>query len=215
MFTNKLAITLITVLFLVGCQTARFYTMEKFGVHKRDLLVSDVKKARDSQESAKKQFKSALEKFSSVVNFDGDALQKKYDQLSSEFKRSESKAKEVQDRIESVEDVSKALFREWETEIKQYSNDNMRSISQQKMTETQNQYAKLIEAMKQVEKRIGPVLTTFRDQVLFLKHNLNAQAIASIQNELVSVKSNVASLIKEMEISISEANTFINSMSKE
>ena len=217
MFVNKLsfAFIIVAVLFLVGCQTARIYTMEKFGVYKRDLLVSDVKKARDSQESAKKEFKSALEKFSSVVKFDGDALQKKYDQLSAAFKRSESKAKEVQDRIESVEGVSKALFKEWETEIKQFSNDNMRRISQQKLAETKTRYAKLITVMKQVEKKIEPVLTTFRDQVLFLKHNLNSRAIASIQDEVVSVQSNVALLIKEMEVSISEANTFINSMSQE
>ncbi|MDM8565871.1 DUF2959 domain-containing protein [Candidatus Halobeggiatoa sp. HSG11] len=215
MFVNKISLVVITLIFLSGCQPARIYTMEKFGVHKRDLLVSDVKRARDSQEAAKKQFKSALEKFSSVVKFDGAALKKKYDQLSSEFKRSESRAEEVKKRINSVDDVSKALFREWETEIKQYSNDNMRRISQQKLAETQTRYAKLIDAMKQVEKKIEPVLTTFRDQVLFLKHNLNAQAIASIQDELVSVQSNVASLIKEMETSISEANTFINSMSKE
>lgn len=201
--------------FLASCQTARIYTMEKFGVHKRDLLVTDVKKARDSQESAKKEFKSALEKFSSVVKLDGTTLQKKYDQLSLAFERSESKAEEVKKRIKSVEGVSKALFLEWKAEIKKYSNDSMRNISQQKLTETQTRYAKLIDAMKQVEKKIEPVLITFRDQVLFLKHNLNAQAIASIQNELVSVESDVASLIEEMEVSISEANTFINSMSKE
>ncbi|MBE9563012.1 MAG: DUF2959 domain-containing protein [Proteobacteria bacterium] len=215
MSVNKVSIIIVTLLFLVGCQTARFYTMEKFGVHKRDLLVSDVKKARDSQEDAKKQFKSALEKFTSVVKVDGNTLKKKYEQLNSAFERSESKAVTVKDRISSVEDVSKALFREWEIEIKQYSNDNMRDLSQQQLTETKTRYAKLIGAMKQVEEKIEPVLATFKDQILFLKHNLNAQAIASIQNELGSVESDVVSLIKEMETSIAEANTFIDSMSKD
>ena len=69
--------------------------------------------------------------------------------------------------------------------------------------------------MKQAERKIDPVLSAFRDQVLFLKHNLNAQAVASLQGELVSIESNVASLIKEMDASIAEANTFINSMGKQ
>jgi hypothetical protein len=66
--------------------------------------------------------------------------------------------------------------------------------------------------MKRAEAKIDPVLAVFRDQVLFLKHNLNARAIVSIQNELVSVETDVASLIREMEASINEADGFIKTM---
>jgi hypothetical protein len=66
--------------------------------------------------------------------------------------------------------------------------------------------------MKRAERKIDPVLNAFRDQVLYLKHNLNAQAIASLQSELVSIESDVARLIQEMDASIREANSFIASM---
>jgi len=56
------------------------------------------------------------------------------------------------------------------------------------------------------------VLTTFRDYVLYLKHNLNAQAIASLEGELGGIESDVSSLIRDMEASISEARSFIQSM---
>jgi hypothetical protein len=69
--------------------------------------------------------------------------------------------------------------------------------------------------MKRAETKMDPVLAKFKDQVLFLKHNLNAQAIASLKSELVSVEGNIASLIKEMETSIKEADSFIASMAKE
>ncbi|MHC4122247.1 MAG: DUF2959 family protein [Planctomycetota bacterium] len=74
--------------------------------------------------------------------------------------------------------------------------------------------AQLINAMKRAETKIEPVLSAFRDQVLFLKHNLNAQAIASLHDELASVEADIASLIKEMEASIAEANAFIEAMVK-
>jgi hypothetical protein len=111
--------------------------------------------------------------------------------------------------------VSEALFEEWEEELEQYSNESYRRTSEKQLRRTQKQYKKLIGAMKRAEKKIAPVLTAFRDQVLFLKHNLNAQAIASLQEELVSVEQNVASLIKEMEASIAEADVFIKSMPKD
>jgi uncharacterized protein YhaN len=205
-------ILFVSLLLLVGCQTAYYKTMEKFGIHKRDLLVENVEDARTAQEEAKEQFKSALEQFSAVVNFEGGELKQKYDQLKTALDQSEDKAKAVSDRIESVEDVAEALFDEWEKELEKYSNDNMRNISQRQLNDTQRQYAKLIEAMKRAEEKIEPVLTPFRDQVLFLKHNLNAQAIASIEGELVNIETDVASLIKEIEVSIREADSFIQSM---
>ena len=66
--------------------------------------------------------------------------------------------------------------------------------------------------MKRAENKIEPVLAVFKDQVLYLKHNLNAQAIASLKGELNSVKADVSSLITAMENSIDEANSFIKTM---
>jgi len=210
------ALLLVTCLLVaVGCQRIYYGTMETFGYHKRDLLVSRVQEARDAQEHAKEQFQSALEKFSAVVDFSGGKLEEKYKQLKTELDRSESRAEAVKNRIADVEDVAKALFDEWESELAQYSNEDLRRSSQQKLDQTRQRYSQLIGAMKRAEGKIPPVLTTFRDQVLFLKHNLNAQAVASLHDELASVEADVMSLIKEMEASIAEADAFIKAMGKE
>jgi hypothetical protein len=203
------------LLFLIACETTYYKTMEKFGYHKRDLMVERVEEARDSQEEAKEQFESALEKFSSVLKFEGGDLEKKYKTLKAEYEKSESKAEAVGNRIEAVEDVAEDLFEEWEDELGQYTNQSLRRSSERKLKQTRQQYSQLIRAMKRVEKKIDPVLSAFRDQVLYLKHNLNARAIASLRSELVSVEADVASLIREMEDSIAEANTFIKAIEKE
>jgi len=200
---------------LTGCQSTYYKTMEAFGHHKRDLLVDRVEETRDAQQDAKEQFQSALEKFSEVVNFSGGELKDKYTELKGEFERSESKAKTVRKNIRDVENVSKALFKEWESELTQYTNDNLRRVSEKKLEQTRRRYAQLIDAMKSAEAKIEPVLSAFRDQVLFLKHNLNAQAIASLHDELAVVKADIASLIKEMEVSIAEADEFIKAMVNE
>lgn len=209
--TLTLALILISST-LIGCQNLYYSTMETFGYHKRDLLVSRVKDARDAQENAKEQFKSALEKFSEVTDFKGGKLEAKYNELNTELEKSESKAKAVRKRIADVESVAKALFDEWKSELDQYSNEKLRRASEQKLDQTRQRYSYLIGAMKRAETKIEPVLVAFRDQVLFLKHNLNAQAIASLQSELASVEADIASLIKEMEASIAEADAFIQAM---
>ena len=199
----------------IGCSQVYYDTMEKFGYHKRDLLVSDVEKARDAQQDAKEQFKSALERFTTVLNFQGGKLQDKYNTLNTEYETSQARAQAVRNRIASVESVSEALFEEWEAELKQYSSANLRKSSQSKLSQTRKQYTQLIKAMKRAESKMDPVLAKFKDQVLFLKHNLNAQAIASLKSELGSVESNIQVLIKEMEASIKEADSFITAMSKD
>jgi len=66
--------------------------------------------------------------------------------------------------------------------------------------------------MRSAEARMEPVLRAFQDQVLFLKHNLNARAIDSLQGELGSIETDVAQLIREMERSIAESDAFISSL---
>jgi hypothetical protein len=201
--------------FSAGCQGVYYGTMETFGKHKRDILVDRVENARDAQQGAREQFQTALEKFSSVVRVPASELDHKYRQLKRELNRSEDKAATVSSRIAKVESVAKALFKEWQSELEQYTNQSLRHTSEEKLRETQVQYSRLITAMKQAKRKITPVLSAFRDQVLFLKHNLNAQAVASLHGELVSIESDVASLIREMDASIAEANTFIDAMARE
>lgn len=195
-----------------GCQSAYYGAMEKLGYEKRDLLVGDVKKARGSQDEAKKQFASALEEFTSVLGSPGGELEAKYKKLDGVLKRCESRAEAVHSRIREVERVATALFREWKAELGQYSSASLRQSSEVQLRATERRYDDLMLAMKRAESRMEPVLKVLRDQVLFLKHNLNAQAIASIKNEIVRVGADVSALVKEMETAIAEADKFIAAM---
>ena len=210
MMRKAIQLMAVTSLLLVtGCSSVYYNTMEKVGIHKRDILVDRVENARDAQHESKEQFQSALEKFSAVLNFQGGELEEKYNKLKDEYDESEDKAEAVRDRIAAVEDVAEAMFDEWQQELEQYSSAKLKRDSQKKLGHTQKRYKALIGAMKRAESKMGPVLAAFKDQVLYLKHNLNAKAILSLQDEFGSIKSDIAVLIKEMEKSIKEADDFI------
>lgn len=206
-----LAIALLT---LAGCQSAYYSAMEKAGLHKRDILVDRVEDARDSQQEAKEQFKDALERYRSVVQVKGGELEKRYEALNSEFEASENSAREVRERIEAVEDVAEALFEEWKQELGEYSNASLKAASQRNLERTQKDYRVLLQRMKAAEKRIDPVLDVLRDQVLFLKHNLNARAIGALQGEYRTLEGNVDQLLAEMQRAIDEADVFIRQLQR-
>ncbi|MDD5580466.1 MAG: DUF2959 domain-containing protein [Methylobacter sp.] len=208
-------IIFLSFIFSVSACSSMYYSgLEKIGIPKRDVMVHRVEKARDTQEETKEQFKSALAQFTAVTNFKGGDLEATYNKLNSEYEASVNKADEVKKRISDIEDVSEALFNEWENEIQQYSNPSLKRSSQNKLSATKVQYRQLITAMKNAEAKIEPILAVFKDQVMFMKHNLNAHAISSLKEELGSIKSDVSSLIASMEKSINEANAFIKTMEK-
>lgn len=196
-----------------GCQTAYYATLEKFGIEKREILVDRVEEAREAQADAKVEFESALDQFLAVTGQDGGELEDRYRRLKAAFDASESEADRVRERIDDVERVAKDLFAEWRQELEQYSSASLRRRSEAQLQETKTRYAQLIAAMNRAAVRMDPVLSTFRDRVLFLKHNLNAQAIGALRGDVAEVRADVGRLIKEMRASIAEADAFIQSMS--
>lgn len=202
---------------LAACSSTSIAVRESvFGQAKRAQLVNRVGDARDSQETAKKQFQSALDEFIAVTGAGSDAkvadLEARYKKLKAEYDRSESRAAEVRSRISSVESVAGALFKEWKAELDQYTSPQLKAASQQQLSDTQARYSQLVGVMNQAAAKMDPVLAAFKDQVLFLKHNLNARAIASLQGTATQVQTDVSGLIRDMEASINEANSFISQM---
>ncbi|MEJ2535073.1 MAG: DUF2959 domain-containing protein [Gammaproteobacteria bacterium] len=197
---------------LAACSSAYYATMESLGIEKREILVDRVEDAKDAQEDASEQFASALDQFRSVVAFDGGDLEKLYDRLNGEYEDSVARAEAVSERIDAVEDVAGDLFEEWATELEAYSKPELRRQSEALLRDTRSRYTQLMSAMRRAEASMEPVLESFEDQVLFLKHNLNARAIGALRNELDSIERDTASLIAEMQRAIAEADAFIQSM---
>lgn len=203
------------VLSLSACQSAYYSAMEKVGYHKRDILVDRVEDVQQAQQNAQKEFKSALEQFQTVIQVDGGELQARYEQLNDEYEASKSAADAVSKHISKVELVAEDLFNEWQQELDQYSSASLRSQSATKLAKTKSRYKTLIKAMRQAEAKMQPFLSTLLDNVLFLKHNLNAQAVGALKGELAGIEKDVQAVIREIDRSIKESEKFISSLTAE
>ena len=199
-------------LFTAGCRSTYYKTMEKFGYEKRDLLKENVEEVRDEQAKTAEQFKDALTRLRELYAIDGGDLEKTYDQLQKEFERSQSRADAVGERIEKMEQVASDLFKEWEQEIETIQSSRLASDSRSKLRDTRQKYESMYSAMKRAETSMEPVLGQFRDQVLYLKHNLNAQAIGALKEEALDIDKEIQQLIQDMNASIQKADAFIQGL---
>ena len=208
----KGGVALLLLTTLTACQSAYYAAWEKVGVEKREILVDRVEDARESQQDAEEQFTSALEEFSALIQFNGGDLEEAYQSLNDQYEASKEAADDVTKRIDKIESVAQALFEEWEAELEEYSNASLKRTSKQKLSETKVKYNKMVRAMRKVESSMQPVLATLQDNVLFLKHNLNASAIGALQGELNEIERDVKALLTDMKSAIAQSNDFIADM---
>jgi predicted nucleic acid-binding Zn-ribbon protein len=197
---------------VAGCSTVYYAAYEKVGVYKRDLLKKSVVAARDDQKQAQEQFKDALTRLKEITKFDGGEAEKAYKGLKGDYEDCVKRADAVHKRIREVETVSSDLFSEWEKENDQISTPSLRDASRKQLLETKQRYAELHTALANAEQTMPPVLTQFNDYVLYLKHNLNAQAIASLKGEATSIQTEINKLLESMNKSIARADEFVKSM---
>ncbi len=216
-------VVLISSLFLFGCQTAiekaarntKYSAWEIVGVEKRDLFKKYLEQTKDGQEETKESLQSALDKLKEVYNFDGGNLESKYKDLNSSYEDAQSRANEVHDSIKRVNITAADLFEEWDKEIKEITSADLRAKSSASLSATKKKYALLKTNLGRSEIKIKPVLAKLKDQVLFLKHNLNAKAIASLKKEHVRIEKDIENLMVDIKASISAANEVIADMEKE
>ncbi|WP_019616983.1 DUF2959 domain-containing protein [Psychromonas ossibalaenae] len=199
----------LSVFVLSGCSSTYYSAMETVGYHKRDIMVDRVEEAKESQQEAQQEFSSALEALEALTRFDGGDLEKMYENINGKYEDSEQAAEDVSKRINAIEDVSDALFAEWQEELELYKNAKLRRDSEKKLRQTKTSYTAMLSAMKRAEKKMTPVLDALRDNTLYLKHNLNANAIGSLQGEFVDLERDIEVAIKEMKGAISESDKFL------
>ena len=198
----------------VGCQKTYYTVLEKVGVEKRDLLSSRVERAKESQQAAQEEFRDALEEFQAVTAHDGGELEDRYERLRDAYEQSEERAREVSERIEKIDSVAEALFDEWERELDQYEDASLRRSSNERLQDTRREVKELLAVMHKAEQSLDPVLRKLNDRVLYLKHNLNAAALAGLDATLPELERDVTRLVSEMQRSISQADRFIEQLNK-
>ena len=196
----------------VGCTTAYYSAWEMLGQEKRDLLRSNVSAVQEEQQEAADQFESALDRLRELTAVDAGELEDVYDDLNGDYEEAKLRADGVHERIEKIDSIANDLFVEWEAEIGEISSADMRTKSRKKLDETKRNYASLESKLRKSEASMEPVLTQLQDNVLFLKHNLNAAAIGGLSAEVAGIESDIETLIADMRASIAEADRFLQTL---
>ncbi len=208
----RAGIVIMSLALLAGCSSVQYSALETVGIHKRDLLVDNVEDARDSQAETREQLVTAYEELTALIGFDGGELEAHYKRLSKEVERSQDAIDELDGHLEDIDRVSRDLFKEWEAELDLYNNASLRADQAQKLSLSRKQFRTMRDRMQRARDRVDPVMAVLNDNVLYLKHSLNAQALDALRGQATLLEGQVDALIRDMQAAIDEADAFIANM---
>lgn len=216
----KILFVLSLFFFLSGCQSAieksarnaGYSLYELVGVEKRDLLRKRITGATEEQKEAGESFTDALDKLQKTYGSEPSKLESKYRELNSAYENSVAQAEEVRSSREKMHTVASDLFAEWKKEIAEMQSADLKTRSRTSLADTKERFDKMHSALKNSEGQMAPVLAKLKDNVLFLKHNLNAKAVGSLKNENARIEGDIKKLLAGMNDSIREAEAFIKTI---
>lgn len=184
--------------------------LETVGVKtKHDLLAERVQEIIALQEEAKQHIEVAFDALSNVSG-DANAIEIQLDEIADTYESGEGVTQDLKKQIEAVNDIANALFREWRSELRQYTNKNLRKKSAENLSDTKKQYVAVYLSMQTAYKSIEPLLGLMHDNRLYLKHNRTEKALEGFQSEVEAVGNDMASIIKNIEGSIQQSEAFVD-----
>jgi hypothetical protein len=205
----------LVALALTACQAAEksarnvgYSAYELVGVEKRDLLRKRINEATEDQKEAGESFTNALDRLQQTYGVQGSELEKVYSRLNSAYEDAKEEVAEVKNSREKMNTVAGDLFEEWKKEIGEMQSADLKSRSRATLAETKNGFDKMHSALRASEKQMEPVLAKLKDHTLFLKHNVNAQSVASLKTEGARIEGDIQKLLASMTASIKEAEEF-------
>jgi hypothetical protein len=203
------------IVVVAGCRGMYYSAMETFGKEKRHILKSRIESVAAEEDKAAEEFKDALTRLKEMYGFDGAELEKVYRKLQSDHESCSSLARSVRKRIDDMQTVAGDLFKEWEKELAEISNADLRAKSEESLRKTRERFANLDSAVNRAADRMDPVLTQLNDYVLYLKHNLNAQAVGALKIEADKIEEQVNVLVDDIQKSVAEAEQFLAAFEKQ
>ena len=195
---------------LTSCSTLYYNTWELLGKEKRDVLKMNMEDVDDQQKDVEEKVSDTLALIRKNYNFKEGKLEATYDRMKEDYEDAKSLADDYSEQVQKTIDIADDLFDEWEDEAKELSNANYRTTSLKQLRQTKASFKRSEKSMRRVENSLNKLLKSYNDQVVYLKHSLNAKAVGNLKAELSEIKRNIEILSSRIEKSKQQNLEFLN-----
>jgi chromosome segregation ATPase len=170
-----------------------------------------VERAEDTLKSigeAEKQLKKVTERYGKLVGGKNVKTRRnEHGKVRNELKKLEDRAKNVRERSRDMESEAAKFFKEWAKGLDGIKDAELRALSRQSMTESQQAYGQVVAAGRSAADQYDAFVTTLGNQLKYLELDLSDTAI----EKLKSSNQDLRGQAKQLESSVSGLKAEIRS----
>ena len=181
------------------------------GHRQTDRLISRADRALRSIGEAKEQLQTTLEIYNSIFEGGGDTRRIHRD-LTRAIDRSEDRREDVRRRVADMESEAHTFFAQWMKSLDEISSESLRQRSQARLNEARVRYGEILTEGRTASAMFEPLMGALRDQVVFLGHDLNPSAIASLKPDAEKLNAQAESLLSGIERTQRKISGYIASL---
>ena len=194
-FSPRAAAGLLVIAGLPACAFVNDLISGNTGPADVDDLVASVERVNSELDASKTKLLGAVQTLQKVTapDFKGDAVEG-HKELVRAIDDSEDQTDDLRKSVERMQAEAEPVFNQWTKDLEGYSNPEMRQRSQARLAAARERYDAVVAAVTPVLVECEAVNQTLGDHALFLKHDMNPAALATIQDDVKKVAKEAADL---------------------
>jgi hypothetical protein len=192
------AMTLVAAALITGCKSTGYQQADKTGSGLADFRTEIVngKKAVDST-------LSALDQIATSANTNP---RQAFERYAKEVANLDSIANKARKRGQEMKDQGQAYFAQWEQQLSQVKDENIRKLAQDRKAKLQESFDKIREYTEPLKEQFDPWMSSLKDLQSYLSNDLTVTGVAAAKKPFAKAKSDGLKVQKSMDKLIEELN---------
>jgi hypothetical protein len=202
----------VAVAIAAGVVLATAAAAQDAGVKQVEALVGASGQTVQAIADTKLQLLKTMDVYNALLADDAKDRKKLYKDLQREMAGTEKRRAEIATRAGAMALEADILFKKWEASTAAIESESLRKRSEERLTKTKASYAEIRASGDKAAGLYTPVMKTLADQVTYLGHDLNPDAVASLKPDADKLNKNVHELVKAIDDTITTTNGRIGSL---
>lgn len=181
-------------------------------VEQVDELLTRIERVQAETAVAKDAVHAALDELCRIVSpgFQGDAAAE-FAKFIAASERSEEQGETLRDVTEPMQEAASDVFQRWTKDMEAFGNSRLRQRSQTRLDETRTRFQGIVGATQAAQISLDAFHDDMRDLALFLRHDLNSAAVASIRTDVRALNEQIRDVDTRFDATVAAARAYVES----
>ena len=187
-------------LLLSGCGTTKGYKQaDKTGV--------GIAEFRDEITKGKTAIDATMKSLSDVAATANTDPRKAFKQFSEDVADLQSSAEKIKARAQAMKDQGQAYFKQWEAELNQVNNPEIRTLAEQRRAKLQETFESIRKVTEPLKAQFAPWMSDLKDLEKYLANDLTIAGVDAAKPLFTKTTEGGLEVQKSMDAVVAELNT--------